>query len=385
MTDAGKEQERQDKAKQLMDEAQELLEAYKKSEEKIKKELTELQLYPIQRQEEEETDNLSDALSSIKLSHITKIRKFSNGENFSRFCERFKEYIYITKIRDQNLYVFFLQSVDDKTYSILKTVTLKPSDKCDAEAFCEIYKREIYGDESLSLKNDVLNCQQNSDETISEYAYRLREKANIAYLNTEMGEENCLLAFLRGVKNIDIKTKINEASLDSFNETVRLAKKIEGVKSMLSGEKPEAVPILKQTTFKDNPSNLERRNQWPSSNGYESGSEYLSRSNVRSNSIERCPSRDSNRATNGGHRSRQNFVGETRNFRNSRRPIICWGCNKIGHKLAVCWRSNANNRYRDYSNGNVHSNNNPNLGYVQSRTNQDRRNGQNYNPYNHLN
>ena len=64
-----------------------------------------------------EDTRLSDAFSKMRMSQMTKMRKFTKGENFSRFCGRFQEYVYITKIEDRNLYMYFLQNVDDKTYS----------------------------------------------------------------------------------------------------------------------------------------------------------------------------------------------------------------------------------------------------------------------------
>ena len=76
----------------------------------------------------------------MRMSQITKLRKYTKGENFSRFCERFQEYVYITKIEDRNLYMYFLQNVDDKTYSTLKSVKLTVSQKGNAELFCTFIK-----------------------------------------------------------------------------------------------------------------------------------------------------------------------------------------------------------------------------------------------------
>ena len=62
---------------------------------------------------------ISTVLSKMKIGQITKLRKFEKGENFSRFCERFREYVEIIQIADANLHWHFLQHVDDETYSTM--------------------------------------------------------------------------------------------------------------------------------------------------------------------------------------------------------------------------------------------------------------------------
>ena len=73
---------------------------------------------------EEVIQETTETLSGMKLSQIAKLRRYTKGENFSRFCERFQEYVYITKMKDKHLYMYFLQNVDDETYSTLKSVNL---------------------------------------------------------------------------------------------------------------------------------------------------------------------------------------------------------------------------------------------------------------------
>ena len=362
-------EEKEEKANKLREDAQKLLEYAQKAGKQIKDELDELFSEEAADRRPEQIVSTSRGMASLPITHMNKISKFSNGDNFSRFCERFIEYVYITKMCDRNLYLFFLQNVDDQTYSALKMVKLENSAKCDATIFCEIYKNAIYGDESLFLKNEVLNCQQKAAETISQYTYRLREKANIAYLNSEIADENCLLAFLRGVKSNDMKIKLNEAFLNNFNEAVKMAKKIERVEGML-GNQPEVVPILKQAGFSDS----------------DPQHEVYYRQKVSSNLTDKYYNynRDSNRTFNNRYyRNRQNF--------GRRRPITCWGCGKQNHKLAVCWRTSNYSRQcknvfpRQYSNRNNNLAGGRNLGFIEKGTRQGFYNGQNYNPYSPLN
>ena len=176
-----------------------------------------------------QTADLTDVLKNLKISQTVKMPKLQKGDNFARFCERFTEYVTLSKIKEDNLHTLFLQNVDDKTYSILKTVELTPAQKASADEFCPLYKTAIYGDVSFSLRNELYDCKQSSDETISDYVYRLREKAQIAYADGLAAEENCLLAFVRGIRNPVFKRKLNEADLFTFKEAIALAKRLEKV------------------------------------------------------------------------------------------------------------------------------------------------------------
>ena len=160
----------------------------------------------------EDANDISEALSNMKLSQISKLRKYTKGENFSTFCERFKEYVYIMKMKDKNLYIFFLQHVDDETYSTLKSLQLSSQQKQDPSLFCKVYKNTIYDEQTISLKYEVMDCHQKEEENISDFAYRLCEKGNIAFADSDTIDENCLLAFIRGTKDTYIKRKLNESS-----------------------------------------------------------------------------------------------------------------------------------------------------------------------------
>ena len=113
-----------------------------------------------------------------------KFNRFQRVDNFAFFCQKFIEYISLSKIHDTNLYLLFLQYInDDQTYTILKSVDLTRAEKGNAKYFCEKYKHAFYGDEKLLLKNELLNCKQHTHENIDEYVYKLRRKATVAYKN----------------------------------------------------------------------------------------------------------------------------------------------------------------------------------------------------------
>ncbi|KAL5268671.1 hypothetical protein ACHWQZ_G002504 [Mnemiopsis leidyi] len=192
------------------------------------------------------TAQLTEAISKLKVSQSTKIPKYVKTDSFSRYCERFQEYVLISRMESPNLHMYFLQNVDDETYSQLRDVELSAQQKANADQFCEVFKTAIYGDVSISLKNEVMECRQKADEDIAKYAYRLREKAIVAYNTPASADENCFIAFLRGVKDTSIRRKLNEAtSLTSFKEAVKLAKRLEKVNEII-GEENEPFNNIKE-------------------------------------------------------------------------------------------------------------------------------------------
>ena len=89
------EKERVEKANKLKEDAQKLLEYAQKAGKQIKEELDELFSEEAADRRTEQIVSTSRGMASLQLTHINKIRKFSNGDNFSRFCERFIEYVYL--------------------------------------------------------------------------------------------------------------------------------------------------------------------------------------------------------------------------------------------------------------------------------------------------
>ena len=319
-----------------------------------------VKLLPKEEEKEEEdevensTDEITSALTKMKLSQFTKLRKYNKGENFSRFTERFKEYIYITGMKDKRLYLYLLQNVDDATYSILKSVDLNPEQMEDAELFCDEYKKAIYGDQTVPLKSEVMDCKQQSDEDIQTYAFRLREKGNIAFNDKELMDEACFLTFIRGVKDTYICRKLNEGNVKNFEEALKLAIRLEKVENMLQ-DKTEVSSILKETTESFRPSRNSRpdyertksssrdRQGSPSSHSfYQGNSNHYDRrrshsqESDRSNNRYRSLSRDKNRSHfRDRSRSRENYPFSQR-ARNRQQDKTCYFCHKRGHIKRNC-------------------------------------------------
>ena len=368
------------------------------------------------------TKELSEAITKMKISQVTKLRNFKKGENFSRFCERFQEFVYIMKMEDTNLHLYFLQHVDDSTYSTLKAIPLSDVEKQYADLFCKIYKDVIYGSDIIPLKNELLECKQLANEDITEYAYRLREKASIAFSEPENIDMNCMLALMRGIKDSDMRRKLNESSVTDFNEALRLAKKLEKVDHMIN-ETPAVSSIMKNSAvrFSEISSSREQsespksdrsrtsNDSWNSFNSQSKKEDIPGRSRDRSNSSSwsRSSSKEYNRDKSRDYgndvrgRSRSPFRRENRDGRNqipwdrnatpryrprgrvsSYQQKACWACHKIGHIRRDCWQKNRYSNYRGRPNTfSTTRTPNPSNGNGTSHNSQ----FDNRNPSNHLN
>ena len=113
---------------------------------------------------------LVEGLQNLRLTN-PKFPKYEKGDSFVRYCDKFQEYVLLTNQAHENLYLYFLQNVDDETYAKLKLVKLTDAQKLDATSFCQIYKQAIYGEQIIQLVNEVRDCLQQEQDSISDYAY----------------------------------------------------------------------------------------------------------------------------------------------------------------------------------------------------------------------
>ena len=272
--------------------------------------------------------------SKRDLSRVTKMRRFERGDNFSTFCDRFIEYVNLTGMEgEENLYMFLLQNVDDRTYTTLKSIKLTSEEKRDVAQFCKRYKKAIYGSKEYILKNALLSCKQKNNESIADYAYRLREKANVAYLDEAAGEENCILAFMRGIKNKNIRRDVNAKKFEAFEEAVEHAEMLEDIDTMMEKEETPIASILKQISLEMRKKDEDEESS--SSSDREDARERRNRYRGRSQSPDRRGRQEYRGQDYNRGRSSSGFRRE--GYKNPDRNITCGYCNKLGHVQDNCW------------------------------------------------
>ena len=251
------------------------------------------------------------------LNMIERPQKYKYGQDFNTFCDRFEQYVRLHRITHPVLYLLFLGNLDDRTYKRLKDVPLNASDKRYAALFLDKYKRNFYpSGEIVSLQMQLNNIKQKNDESIDDFSFRLTELAIRAFSNPLMKESSSFLAFMQGVREINLRVKLNESDVKSYDEAVTFAKRIERVSDAIVGNGITSDPILFQTRSHLRPVETEwgegaRRPHSTSNPHNRSGSTESTGSTSRTTSV--SPSRD--RCGRSSSRGRN---------RNDLSQIRCW-------------------------------------------------------------
>ena len=179
-------------------------------------------------------DALADAINllSLRMSNPVPFKQFEKGDNFSKYCKRFLDHVETNQTPAETTYLTFTQNIlCEDMYSTIKSIDISDQEKLRPKTFVKIFQDHIYGENSLVLRNELHSCIQKKSETISEYAYRLRDKSSIAYPdNPNQANSDCLIVFLRGIGNAEIKRKVNESNtITDFSSAVKYAKNLENV------------------------------------------------------------------------------------------------------------------------------------------------------------
>ena len=176
---------------------------------------------------------------------VPKPANFVHTNNFSRFCERFKQYVTLGRLQGPNLHYLFLSMLDDITYAKLERVNLRELEKRDPDLFCRRYERVIYPPgESKALRSELSMIKQGANESVEKFAFRISETAAKAYDRAAMRDEASYTAFIQGINDIAIKTKVHESDVDNFENAVALAERLERVAKSLNATHVDPSPIF---------------------------------------------------------------------------------------------------------------------------------------------
>ena len=306
---------------------------------------------------------LSQAISTLALSSMTKPPKFKKGESFAKHCDRFLDYIRITRQeRNASKDILFLQNVDDVTYGKLSQVTLSQWDIVDTKAMLMEFKRKYYGGNSAFLKERLQQSKQLQSESIEQYAMRLREIADVAYQgDNELVNDNCFIAFRKGIFKDTIRRKVAESMIDTFDSALKFAMHLELTDSHFKENQQEVVEVsqvLTSSSMMDTPSESDKTPVSKSRERYSHRDQSRDRFRGRSRDRSQGRSKDRSRGRDyreTSHRSDRQSRGRERSNSRGRdrskswekrsstpRPCSrfnerrCYNCYKPGHFAREC-------------------------------------------------
>ena len=273
-----------------------------------------------------DTTSSNNSVTTATVStYIPKPANYKHGENFSRFCSRFKQYITLANIRNKNLHLFLLSMIDEQTYARLSEVSLTNTERESSDLFCAMFEKAIYPPgESRATKSELASCKQEPSEAIATYAFRISELALKAYpkQNEVVVRNECSnTSFLQGIYDQAIKVKVHESDTDSFEESVALAERLERVSLSMKTDdnssllEPVAVLAIKPDTGRNVQSERSHDNLLPSV------SSRHPRDNAGSGTCINRPT------------SFENSVRET----SSNNAITCHYCGKRNHVWRECY------------------------------------------------
>ena len=257
---------------------------------------------------------------------IPKPDKYQKGQNFSRFIKRFVSYATLSNMKEENLDLLFLSFIDhDETYEKLARIELSPHQKRDIASLMEKFEDAIYPTSSAqTLKSELQNLTQKSDESAEEFAFRISDISDKAYSNLAVRNESALATFIRGCNDSGIKAKILDAEVTSFDEAIKVAVKWEKINAVISPVQEHDSALYR---IQDRQPNSYR--------GQQTGQQHVSYRDMHDDRRPDVTYRDDN-----GHYR----------FDRQRRPLQCWYCSEIGHRRSVCPR-------RQYPNQQTRDNN----------------------------
>ena len=222
----------------LEDEIQELKTKLSKTEVEYNELKTKLSKIRVENTTE---DALTETLKALLLSTV-QFPSYKTGENFSRFCEKFKETFKSAEITNSCVKTKIMQNVDDGTYEALKAIPIPENMRYNLDDVCEIFETAMCNPvSSISLtKSQLYETKQTAGETVLEFISRIREAVSIAGIPESDRDEVKVMMLVRGVSNSRVKKKVAMNMEKSFEEVVLLVKEVMAIDCIIFGEENSA-------------------------------------------------------------------------------------------------------------------------------------------------
>lgn len=274
----------------------------------------------------------------------TMPKTFTYGGNFRIWTTRMRRFMSYGNIGNSISLDMLLNNVDDKTEEYLDPFVRRMTkfERDDPDLFLPILEDAFYPKgEVRGLRQEIMSgdLKQKTDETVDDFASRIRSLGRRAYADSEYREEPCLNAFLCGLRDTDLYNMVISArgSSDDFETAVMEARKFEKLRRKRQTDDrvtDDATHLVYRTYGRQSPSE-------------HSSPEPHAQSN---HTTLQSPSTHENDSRIQGPRDSGNRYRNTNNGPGGRRPrrplseVQCYRCDVFGHYAVNCPQRQTLNR-----------------------------------------
>ena len=287
--------------------------------------------------------------------------KYKHGDDFTLWGARFKRYVRMAGISDEQSLWTLLNQVDDRTAEKLDPVceSLTPNQRRDPEIYLPILEKSIYPvTQGKTLRVQLTQMKQKEDETVDDFAVRIRKIGNKIWrspITGGPGDELCYSVFLAGLKQNEIKKDVMKLpGVNQFEQAVKAAVETENIllssqpKATKSDSSPVPASILQvDQTAGDNRSDAPNRSRphdrdmrQHEQSDFTSRNDGNRRSTVnfddnyrpRGNVSYNQRGQSSTNQRGRGNFNHRNSANDGRRYRN----VECYECGRLGHIARHC-------------------------------------------------
>ena len=248
---------------------------------------------------------------------IGNIEQFKIGDDFESYYERIEQFFKANNIKDEKKTSLFLTIIGSEAYKIIKNIVL-PNKVSDSTYENLVLKLKEYFEPKLNIiyERYIFNkIMQESHESISSYANKLKEQANKCNYGTFL-DEALRDKFVNGIKNENIlKRLLSEANL-TFDKALEIA-------NLLNS----ASDASKHLKAYDNINKLSYKKDNYKRNNYQTKSDKTIHAKNNKNKENNC------RICKRTNHSTENCY-----FKDKK----CFYCNRKGHISKFCYKKNNN-------------------------------------------
>ena len=181
-----------------------------------------------------------------------KPHRYKTGGDICTFLERFQQYVCINNIRNNNLDMLMMSLIDDdKMYKKLRNIQYTPHQCANIISLIHVVKDNIFPiTETRILRSELSRLKQNPEESVEDFAIRIEDLAEKAYMDLHLRGEACLSRLMEGAKSEIVRRKLMESDFKDFESAKLMAVKQERIAEMISTQDAKLLNDFEAPVYK---------------------------------------------------------------------------------------------------------------------------------------